>query len=410
MALSHCRLKWYIALMHRLYEPIIRDHFRQDRQMFFLSGPRQVGKTTVAHQALPNALSLNWDRDADRSLILSGQQAVLDRAGLTAEKGIIFDEIHKYPGWKNFLKGLFDSFGSRRVPVLVTGSARLNLYRKGTDSLTGRYFHYRMHPLSVGELCRPSAPATAGPVPPRALQNAEFDALYAFGGFPEPFLRRTDSFHRRWRQARGQAILREDLRDLTRVQEIGQVATLATLLRLQAGGALNYAAMATKLRAAQDSIRRWIAALEDLYMCFRLLPWTGNVARSLLKEPKVYFWDWSVVENDGARFENFVAVHLLKAAQVWTDQGFGDFGLHYIRTKDGREVDFVLTRDQAPWMLVECKTNDPVLSPALRHFAKTLHVPHAFQAVLTAPFQQADCFAVGQPVWTPARTLLSQLP
>ena len=396
--------------MKRLYEDVVSDHFASDRQMLFLSGPRQVGKTTIARQSLSRALYLNWDRETDRELILAGQTAVLDRVGLALSDGIIFDELHKYPAWKTFLKGLFDSLPQRGVPILVTGSARLDVYRKGEDSLTGRYFHYRIHPLTVGELVHPALSTVSGCPKPNEISETDFQALLAFGGFPEPFLRRNVRFHQRWYNARRATLLREDLRDLTRVQELGQVETLATFLRLQSAGALNYAALATRLCAAQDSVRRWLAALESLYYCFRLTPWTENVARSLLKEPKVYLWDWSGITDIGKRNETFLAVHLQKAVQVWTDRGDGEFSLHYLRTKDGREVDFVVAKNNRPWMLVECKTSDTTLSPALKAFANSLKAEHAFQVVMDTPFKGADCFAVKVPVWVPAKTFLSQLP
>ena len=227
---------------------------------------------------------------------------------------------------------------------------------------------------------------------------------------PEPFLRRNVRFHRRWYNARRATVLREDLRDLTRVQELGQVETLATLLRLQSAGAVNYASLATRLRASQDSVRRWLMALESLCYCFRLTPWTENVARSLLKEPKVYLWDWSVITDIGKRNETFLAVHLQKAVQIWTDRGDGDFALPYLRTKDGREVDFVVAKNNRPWMLVECKTSDTALSPALKSFSESLKAEYAFQVVMDAPFKNADCFSAKVAVWVPATTFLSQLP
>ncbi|MDD4102896.1 MAG: DUF4143 domain-containing protein, partial [Kiritimatiellae bacterium] len=238
----------------------------------------------------------------------------------------------------------------------------------------------------------------------------DFQALLTFGGFPEPFLRRNVRFHRRWHNARRATLLRDDLRDLTRVQEVGQVETLATFLRMQSAGAVNYAALATRLRASQDSVRRWLVALESLYYCFRLTPWRENVARSLLKEPKVYLWDWSVIADPGKRNETFIAVHLQKAVQVWTDQGEGDFALHYLRTKDGWGVDFVVARNGRPWLLVECKTSDAALSPALKSFSESLKAEYAFQVVMDAAFKNADCFAAEIPVWVPAKTFLSQLP
>lgn len=320
--------------------------------MAFVSGPRQVGKTTVCTSFAEEYSYFSWDNDDDRTLIVSGPSAVMSRIGFPVPKIVVFDALHKYAQWKNFVKGFYDSYARNRFTVVVTGSARLDVYRKGADSLMGRYFPYRMHPLSVAEVRSPAIPAREISLPAEIPDN-DYKALIDFGGFPEPFLKRNRRFFNKWKRLRFQLLFREDLRDTSKIHEVAQVEVLAELLRQQAGQLVNFAALSRKIRASQESVRRWVSVLESLYYCFTIRPWTRNVSRSILKEPKIYLWDWSGVNDAGARSENFVASHLLKAVHWWTDNGFGDFGLYFLRTRDGREVDFLVTRNESPWFLVE---------------------------------------------------------
>ncbi len=342
-------------------------------------------------------------------MILEGPERLSDTIGLSDTRVVVFDELHKYPNWKNFLKGFFDIYAESRFDVLVTGSARLDVYRRGADSLMGRYFLYRMHPVTVAEIARPRGPGEllGDPAP---VDDADFESLLRFGGFPEPFLRRDIRFYNRWRRNRLKLLFREDLRETARILEVGQVELLAELLRRGIGSQLNYASLARKVRASQDSIRRWVSVLESLYLCFLVRPWSPNVPRSLLKDPKVYFWDWSVADDPGTRFENMVASHLLKAVHWSQDTGLGEMGLHYLRTKDGREVDFLVSRDGAPWILVEAKLgkNRP-LGRNLSWFQQHTGAPHAFQLVGDADHVQADAFREKGPIKVPARSFLSQL-
>ena len=209
---------------------------------------------------------------------------------------------------------------------------------------------------------------------------------------------------------RFQLLFREELRDISKIHEIGQVEILAELIKRQTGQLVNFAALARKIRASQDSIRRWISVLESLYYCFTVRPWTENVTRSILKDPKLYLWDWSEIVDEGARNENFIASHLLKAVHWWNDIGFGDFGLYFLRTKDKREVDFLVTRDGRPWFLVEVKSSSrSSLSRNLYYFHERLETEQAFQVSINADYVGANCFETTGPVLVPARTFLSQL-
>ncbi|MBN2189203.1 MAG: ATP-binding protein [Chitinispirillaceae bacterium] len=399
--------------MERLYEHVLRRHLAHNRQMAFLPGPRQAGKTTTAQTvAGENGRYFNWDRQEDRRLLIKGTEAVAERARLNVLTSgtpvVVFDEIHKYSRWKTFLKGFFDS-RQADCHMIVTGSARLNVYRRGGDSLMGRYFPYRMHPLSVAELVTPQPPEKEIRQPGRLTATA-FNALRRFGGFPEPFLKGEERFYNRWRRLRSELLINEDVRDVTRVSEIAQMGVLAELLRSRAGGQLNLSSLALDVNCSVDTIRRWIAILESLYYCFTVRPWSRNIAKSLRKQPKIYLWDWADAADKGAGFENMIASHLLKAVHYWTDAGMGDFGLYYLRDKQKREVDFLVARDGVPWFLVEAKSGGLTQPPpALEYFQRRLSAAHAFAVSGEAEYVEADCFAHAEPVVVPALTFLSQL-
>jgi predicted AAA+ superfamily ATPase len=398
-------------VLPRLYEAVLRDHIAERRQMAFVAGARQVGKTTTCRELSGEDAYLSWDDRDDRRLIQSGPRAVAERLRLHVARErpltVTFDELHKFGKWKGFLKGFFDLY-ERRTRVLVTGSSRLDVYRRGGDSLMGRYFLFRMHPLSVGERLHATLPREEVRKPAR-LPDAEYDALLHFGGYPEPFGHRTRQFHVRWKELRRQQLVREDVRDLTRVQELGPLDTLVTLLQERSAHQIVYSNLPNELGVAVETVRRWIDVLEGFYFGFRVRPWFRNVAKSLRKEPKWFVLDWSTVDDAGARAETFVACHLLKSVQGWTDLGFGQFELRYVRDKQKREVDFLVVRDRKPWFLVEVKESDTRLSPSLEYFQRQLAAPHAFQLVMNRDFVNVDCFLESSPVVLPARTFLSQL-
>lgn len=402
--------------MKRIYEEVVKHHLKKYSQMLFLMGPRQVGKTTTSIETgeeIDHLHYFNWDDDEDRKKILEGAQSLARGIGLE-KKGkksplLVFDEIHKHSHWKTFLKGFYDRFG-RWARILVTGSARMDIYRKGGDSLMGRYFLFRMHPLSVGEILDPSLREKELRAKPQRIDSDSWEHLLQFGGFPEPFLQAEERFYHLWRKIRNQQLFREDLRDLTRIQEIDQVERLAELLRHRTGSLVSYSSLARDIRASADTVRRWIETLSSFYYCFQVRPWSKNVNRSLRKEPKYYLWDWSLVENPGARFENFIASHLHKAVHFWSDLGLGDYQLHFVRDKEKREVDFLVTKNNKPWFLVEAKLSGKgPLSSALIYFHEKLETEHAFQVAYDKEYVEADAFAFTHPVLVSARGWLSQL-
>jgi len=393
----------------RIYTSSLHEHFADGVEMALLAGPRQVGKTTAARIFNKEAIYLNWDNEEHRKLIMDGPSQVAEHIGLQESPVIIFDEIHKYPHWKNFIKGFYDTYAiTAKMRIIVTGSARLDIYRKGGDSLMGRYFLYRMHPFSVAELLTAET-RNSEIMPPIELDEEKWQRLLQFGGFPQPFLRGNRRFYNRWKRTRLSQIFREDIYDVSRVQEIRLVEMLAELITHQSGQLTSYASLARKLRVSEDSVRRWLGILESLYFCFAVRPWHANVARALRKEPKYYLWDWAMVNEAGARHENMIASHLLKAVHYWTDLGFGNFNLHFLRTKDKREVDFLVSRDDRPWFLVEVKSSNAKLNKNLAYFQKATGAQNAFQVTINESFVKADCFSVPYPVKVSAKTFLSQL-
>ena len=378
--------------------------------MVFFSGPRQVGKTTVC-SALGTHY-LNWDNRDHRLVILRGEAAVAELAGvhLATEKKpiLVFDELHHYAKWKLFLKGFYDVYG-KDVHVIVTGSARLDVFKRGGDSLMGRYFPYHMHPLSVGELLRNEILPVefAAPAP---LPDDVWDTLVTFGGFPEPFLKASKSFSTRWHRLRFEQLVREDIRESTRIRELGQIEALAQILAQRSGEQTVYASLANEVQVNEVTVRKWISTLNAFFFGFLVQPWSKQVANAIRKTPKWYLRDWSSIEDKGKRNETMVACHLLKAAELWTDLGLGSYRLYYIRDKQQREVDFLIVRDGAPWLLVEVKTGKTKLSPTLGLMQQRIGAQHALQVVFDLPYQAVNSLHYSEPTVIPARTFLSQLP
>lgn len=408
---------WYNFLMTklqkdypRIYSTIIKSHLGAYRQMVFVSGPRQVGKTTVS-EAMATTY-LNWDDEDVRKAIQSGQRSLAAKYGLDNISGdkriVVFDEIHKYSRWKQFLKGFYDLYG-KRFGIVATGSARMDVYKKGGDSMMGRYFPYRMHPLSVAELLDTSIPGERLVRQPKRLSGEEWNALLHFGGFPDPFVMRDVRFSRRWNSLRFDQLTKTDMRDLTRIGELDQLSALAEMLANRSGEQLVYKSLGCDLGIDEKTAKKWVKALKHLYFGFEVRPWFKNVENSIRKMPKWYLRDWANIPDEGKRAETLIACHLLKAVEGWTDLGYGEFSLGYLRDKSKREVDFVIVRDGIPWFLVEVKKGKESLSDALAFFQRRIGAKHAFQVVLDSEYVDQDCFEYESPVVVPARTFLSQL-
>ncbi len=391
---------------------MLAEHLAGQRQMVFVSGPRQVGKTTSCRNHA--GFYVNWDNIDHREQMLSGPARLIESLGLNRLTGdvpsILFDELHKYPKWKQFLKGFYDTY-SGRLSILVTGSSRMDVFRRGGDSLMGRYFLYRMHPFSTAETLTVGLPDAKKIVrPPGKVKDSDFDALWRHGGYPEPFLKRDIRFSRRWQALRMEQLVREDIRDLTQIQQIDQMEMLLKLLAERSGHRLVFGNLARDVRVSIDTVRRWVELLRSMHVGFLVKPWYTNVSRSLRKEPKWLLRDWASIEDIGDRAETFIGCHLLKAVECWSDLGLGRFELGYLRDKEKREVDFLVIRDGRPWFLAEVKHGDESLSGNLKYFQDQIKAPYAFQVVIDAEYVEADCFARPRgPVVVPARTFLSQL-
>ncbi|MCY4425677.1 MAG: ATP-binding protein [Halieaceae bacterium] len=353
----------------------IADQCREDltEKLVFIGGPRQVGKTTLALHLLgataKHPAYLNWDIDSDRNRILHNE--------LPPGKLLIFDEIHKYARWRGLLKGFYDQHFPRRA-ALVTGSARLDHYRKGGDSLQGRYHYFRLHPYSLAEISsRPN--------------QDDLNALLKFGGFPEPLAKQNTRHWRRWRLERQSRVLMEDLVSLERVNEISLLELLYTALLDRVSAPLSLQSLRQQLQVSHDSVRRWLTIFDNLYLTFRISPYGAPSIRAVKKEQKLYFWDWSVLTDPGARFENLVASQLLKYCHFQEDREGYAMELRYLRDTGRREVDFVVIREHQPLFAVECKVGDRELAPQLKYFKERTDIPAFYQVHLSnKDYQTAD--------------------
>jgi uncharacterized protein len=363
-----------------LAQPILDD---LKEKMVFLGGPRQVGKTTlaltVARENFRSHDYLNWDDRDDKRRFREA------RFRADAEI-LLFDEVHKYRPWKSVLKGIYDK-NRDRFRILVTGSARLDIYRKGGDSLMGRYHYHRLHPFSVAEALgrrgileplREIDPPAAGADAGEAL-----DSLLSFGGFPEPFFRQSGRALRRWHGQRVERLVKEDIRDLEGVRDLSAIEVLADMLPARVGSLFSLNAVREDLSVAHKTVSLWVDILERFYYLFRIYPFAHERVRSLKKSPKLYLWDWSEVpEEGGARLENLVASHLLKICHHLVDADGYKADLCYLRDLQGREVDFLATVGGKPWFAVEVKKSGRDGVKNLKYFADRLKIPYLYRIVL----------------------------
>jgi hypothetical protein len=357
----------------------------------FVSGPRQCGKTTLAKMLLRKrkvGLYRNWDEIEFRRAWAKNPSAVVPRGEGTDVPLVVFDELHKDRRWKRNLKGVFDTLESP-CDFIVTGSARLNVYMKGSDSLLGRHLSFRLHPFSMRELEQTDV------LPPDVLQESLFSrsersdkaaterlaSLMAYGPFPEPLLAQDARKARLWRRSRERLVVREDLRDISRLPDLGRIEMMTALLPERVGSLFSMAALREDLEVSFDTVKRWMSYLRGLYYLFEIKPYSRSIPRSLRREGKVYLWDYGIVKDEAARFENLVACHLLKTCHFWTDTGEGEFELFFLRDKEKREIDFLIVRDGQPWLPVEVKLADTQPSENWRRFARLLPCKQGLQIV-----------------------------
>jgi len=352
-------------------------------KMVFVGGARQVGKTTLALKMITKEFKkysyYNWDFPPDRKKLMSfefpGDNSLL-----------IFDEVHKYRKWKSLIKGIYDSYKSK-FKIIVTGSAHLNVYRKGGDSLQGRYHYYTLHPFSVAELTH----VKNNFIPLEELTFADknfdeyndaFNQLFKFGGFPEILFKQSERSLRRWHNEKLERLFREDIRDVENLRDINSIKLLGDILPSKVASPLSLNALREDLEVSHRAITNWLDILEQFYYHFRIYPFHSKPVRSIKKSPKLYLIDWSEIEDESVRFENIIASHLLKFVQYINEYEGYKLKLNYLRNVDKKEVDFLVSTDKKAWFSVEVKLNDTRPSPNLFYFRERLKIPYNFQVVM----------------------------
>lgn len=342
--------------MERLQKTAIVNDLK--KKMVFIAGPRQAGKTWLAKtiaEETPGTVYLNYDRTSDRKIIRQEKW-------LTSTQLLILDEIHKMKGWKNYLKGIYDT-KKPGMKILVTGSARLDIFNQVGDSLAGRYYLHHLLPLSPAELFQLNIPF-------------EIDRFTAMGNFPEPYLETALIDVQRWRQQYISSLLREDVLEFDKIQNLRAIQLVFSLLRQRVGSPISYQSIAEDAEISPNTVKKYIRILEALYIVFSVRPHAKNIARSLLKEPKIYFFDTGLVEGDpGAIFENFVAVCLLKHVFAKLDYDAQEYRLHYLRTREKKEVDFALVKGNTIQQIIEIKLTDDEISKSLKYFHNVYTLP-----------------------------------
>ncbi len=352
-----------------------------EKKMVFVGGPRQVGKTTLATgllaQHFKKVCYRLWDKREDRRKLIQSEWP--GDADL-----LIIDELHKYRQWKSYIKGEYDTLHAR-YRFLVTGSTRLDVFRKGGDSLQGRYHYYRLHQFSLAELIGTgSIPLVMKEIeiPSSGAEEKEkLSALDQFGGFPEPLLAQDMRTKRRWHNEKHNRLFREDIREVNNIRDMSSMQLLGDMLPERAGSLLSVNSLREDLEVSHRAVTNWLNILETFYYCFRVYPYHSKEYRSLKKEAKLYLWDWSEVEEEGARFENLLASHLLKLVHFLVDYEGYKCRLYYLRSIEKKEVDFLVTVDGKPWFAVEVKLNNIKVSPQLKYFQTRLEIPFLYQVV-----------------------------
>jgi predicted AAA+ superfamily ATPase len=328
------------------------------KKIILLSGPRQVGKTTLSKILYKNFDYLNFDRAIDRKRLLAEEwNREVDL--------IIFDEIHKMKKWKQWLKGIYDT--EARKNFLVTGSARLDTHRKVGDSMAGRYFQYRLMPFCLKELAQ------------NKFNNPKenLDNLLKLSGFPEPLFSNSESFYKKWRKSHLDIIVRQDIAEIETIKRITDLEFLIELMKTKVGSTLSYNSLREDLLTDDKTIKRWLTIFENSYLLFKITPFSKNILHSTKKAPKYYFYDFPRIEESGARLENLVALSLLKEIHFLNDTKGEEYDLHFLRDKDQNEVDFLITKNKIPLIAFEVKSSDVQISSGFKKLTNQLltHYP-----------------------------------
>lgn len=390
------------------------------QKMLFLTGPRQVGKTTLTKSIAEDYVStryFNWDNVEDQKILIKDPYFFTQlEAQKTKKACLIFDEIHKYASWKNYLKGVWDTYHDV-FDIIVSGSGRLDLFKRGKDSLLGRYLQIIIFPLTLGELLRrrPDSDSLSTALDDGLdLSSAEarehFNRLLIMGGFPDPFIKDDAVFTKNWRNERTALVINDDIRQIAQVRELSQLQILGHLLPERIGSPLSINSLREDVGVAFETIRDWIGLLEKVYFCFRIPPYTGKIQRALRKETKLYLYDWGAVADEAARFENLLALHCLKAVDTWNHTEVANFELYYIRDQSKREVDFLIVKNKKPWILIEAKNSDTSFAKTLLNFQDSLRCPYAVQVTAQSNVYRREKNNAGVCLITSAERFLSLLP
>lgn len=357
-------------LERALYSAIFSETW--GRQMRFITGPRQSGKTTLAKLKLERERSESlyylWDLRSVRNRYKANELFFTEDSPPRQKKQwVCFDEIHKIPKWKNALKGIFDSV-SDHYQFIITGSAKLDIFRKAGDSLSGRFFTFHLFPLSLSELSgskkfSAQAPKSAKDFIQERIESVAgpdtaLSDLLEYGGFPEPFTKQSGIFLKKWAEDYTDTVIREDIGALTRIVDKEYLHDLYYLLPQVVGNPLSESSLASHLELSHPTIKSYLKRLDDFYLAFKVHPYSKNIKRAILKAPKVYLYDWTRIKDPGPRFENYVAVELVSRLDFWTQISEGNYALFYIRNKEKQETDFLILKDNVPWLLVETKWAD----------------------------------------------------
>jgi len=358
-----------------------------EKPMVFLSGPRQAGKTTFAKEIIAgqfkNKVYFNWDILSDKKTLIE-DPLFFSRVNRVDSSSplVILDEIHKYKSWRNYLKGIYDQF-SGEYKFLVSGSGRLDLYQRGGDSLAGRYLEVHLFPFTLAELSgagRNFEEFIKNPLTNFDRENANvtlstWKTLFNLGGFPEPFLKGTKEFWTRWSQTYNRQIIRDDIRNISNLRDIDTVELLFSLLPSKIGNPVSINNIAGDLQVAFETVKNWLRVFDILYLTFHIAPWTNKISRAIVKEKKMYLFNYPLIQDPAARFENMVAIELYRAIYTWNEHGKGRFSLRYIRDKDKNEVDFLIVDNNRPVLLVETKLSDDTMAKNVVNFQNKLHIP-----------------------------------
>lgn len=372
-------------MLKRLPYRMIWEQLSREKPMVFLSGPRQSGKTTLGKmiaEGFKNSVYFNYDAPHNKAQLVGNPYFFEELPRRDASLPlVVLDEIHKYKRWKNYLKGIYDEYHDS-YQFLVMGSGRLDIYQRGGDSLAGRYFQFRLWPLTLAELAGREAsfrrfirnPLRISTEETRKLEKM-WRRLEEFSGFPEPYLAAKSTTFHRWSNAYASRLIREDIRDLTGIRSVNDMEILYSLIPSKVGSPLSISSLVEDLGTSYNTVKNWLDLLQRFYLLFSIPTWTPRIVRAIRKETKAYLLNYALVDDSAKRFENMVALELLRAVSNWTDLGYGNFSLHFIRDKEKREVDFLIADGRTPILLVEAKLTDRRPSAELARFQQRLQVP-----------------------------------